>query len=95
MIWIASVVLPSLISADGQSKPTGTSFMASPVPTPRPILPGYRTSREAKACAIMAGLYRYTAAVTPVTNSILLVRSAAAANHIQVKLPYPLSCHQG
>ena len=54
--------------AEGQSKPTETSFMASPVPTLRPIRPAYYTSNDANACAIIPGLYLYTAAVTPVMN---------------------------
>jgi hypothetical protein len=60
------------VLAEGQSKPTETSFMASLVPTPRPIRPGYYTSNDANACAIITGLYLYTAAVTPVMNFKIL-----------------------
>jgi hypothetical protein len=56
MIWIASTVLSTLVSADGQSNPRGTSFIASPDPTPSPMRPGYRTSNDANACAIIPGL---------------------------------------
>jgi hypothetical protein len=44
-----SMVLSNLILGEGQSKPTETSFIASPVPIPRAIRLGYNTSREAKA----------------------------------------------
>ena len=43
---------------------------------------------DANACAIIPGLYLYTAAVTPVINFIFFVLSAAAANQTHVKLPY-------
>ena len=61
--------------------------MDSPVPIPRPIRPGYKTSKDANACAIIPGLYLYTAAVTPVMNFIFFVLSAAAASQTHVKLP--------
>src|SRR6188508_635866 len=95
MIWIDSTVLSTLISAEGQSNPKVTSFIASPEPTPRPIRPGYNTSREAKACAINPGLYRYTAAVTPVINFIFFVLSAMAEIQTHVKFPCPFVCDHG
>src|SRR5688500_8731853 len=95
IILIDSVVRSSLMSADGQSNPTETSFIASPVPIPNPIRPGYITSKEANACAIIPGLYRYAAAVTPVMNFIFFVLSAAAASQTHVKLPKPPLCDHG
>jgi len=55
IICAASTTLFNLAFGRGQSNPRGTSFIASPVPNPRPILPGYSISSAAKACAIIAG----------------------------------------
>jgi hypothetical protein len=55
MICAASITLFNLAFGLGQSNPRGVSFIDSPVPNPRPILPGYSILSEAKACAIIAG----------------------------------------
>jgi hypothetical protein len=45
--------------------------------------------------AIVTGAASGIGRAARVTNFIFLVRVAAAAIHIQVKLSYPPSCHQG
>ena len=58
MSWTASRSRANRSDCSGQSTPTGTSFIDSPVPTPRITRPGARQPRVENAWATIAGLYR-------------------------------------
>ena len=63
--------------------PQGTSFRASPEPTPRNARPGFSSSTVAMNCAAVAGLCRYTGAVTPVPSAIRSVAVPIAPSSVQ------------
>ncbi len=56
MIVSASSVRASCSSGDGQLMPAGTSFIASPLPTPRKTRCGASTPSVAICCATTTGL---------------------------------------
>lgn len=56
MIVSASSVRSSCSLTAGHLIPAGTSFIASPEPTPRNARPGHRDSSVATCCATTTGL---------------------------------------
>ena len=79
----------------GQSIPTGTSFIDSPVPTPRMIRSSARQLRVANAWATIAGLYRNDGVRTLVPSVTRVVEAAAAPSQTRAFGAWPSVWRQG
>ena len=75
--------------------PTGTSFIDSPVPTPRMIRFSARQLSVANAWATIAGLYRNDGVRTLVPRVTRVVEAAAAPSHTSAFGAWPSVWRQG
>ena len=80
----------------GHSMPSGgTSFIDSPVPTPRKIRPGAKQPRVANAWATIDGWKRIVGVLTLVPIRIRSLPAASAPSHGNAAGEWPPVCRNG
>jgi len=93
MISSASSMRLTCSPTAGQSIPQGVSLSDSPEPIPRKARPGNSASSVMNACAVTAGWWRCTGAVTPVPIGTRSVACPAAPSMTQACPDSPGSHH--